>query len=169
MKNLLEDLYKLIINETDLYRKLLEVLHEENQIIINSAVEKLHVNNKKKEVLILQIKLLDESCTRVFERIYQQLPETQVPASLREVIESVKEEPSAGLLRSVYSKLISLAQTVKEINSTNDRLIKGSLRAIKSSIAFLVSCSSTSGGPCYENSGQLQASPLIAPMIKKEA
>jgi flagellar biosynthesis/type III secretory pathway chaperone len=105
----------------------------------------------------------------VFERIYQQLPDSQVPASLREVIESLKDEPSAGLLRSVYSKLISIAQTVKEINSTNDSLIKGSLRAIKSSIAFLVSCTSTSGGPCYENSGQIQSQSLIPPMIKEEA
>ncbi len=168
MKKLLEDLYKIIIKETDLYKSLLNVLHEENQIILNSSVEKLHTNNKKKEVLILQIKLLDETCIRILEKIHHELPGQQVlPPSLKQIIESMKE-PAASPMKTVYSKLLSIAQTVKEINTANDRLIKGSLRAIKSSISFLLSCAST-GSPFYENNGQLKTDNFVKPVLKEEA
>ena len=167
VKKLLEDLQKLIAEQTYLYKKLLSVLKEENEIILSSSVDELNKNNKKKEVVILQIRLLDESCTKLLEKICQGAPENINPPFFPKLMEIIKE-PYSTPLKSGYSKLVSLAQAVKKINTDNERLIKGSLRAIRSSISFLTACVS-SGGPFYENRGQLKTDNVVMQMFEKEA
>ena len=167
MKDLLEDLQKLIDEQIDLYKNLLLVLEKENKIILSSSVDELNRNNKKKEVLLLQIKLLDESCKKLLEKISQELPGNIDLPSFPKIIQSIKE-PYFTPLKTGYSKLVSLAKAVKKINTDNERLIKGSLRAIRSSISFLTACA-TSGGPFYENRGQLKTDNVVMQMFEKEA
>jgi flagellar biosynthesis/type III secretory pathway chaperone len=167
MIKLLDDLSKTLTNQTDLYTNLLNTLHDEKCIILNSSVSELHLNNKKKDVLILQIKLLDESCARILEKIHKKLPDQKTTPTLLKILD-VLREPDAGYLKSAYSKLISIAQSVKELNSDNDMLIKGSLRAIKTSLGFLMS-HVPSTGQFYENRGQLKTDNFAGPMLKEEA
>lgn len=167
MKKLVEDLQKIITNQTDLYRKLFSVLCRENEIIQSSSVDDLNRNNKKKDVIILQIKLLDNSCEKLLEKIYKHLSRQPAPLSIHKLIEIIRE-PYITPLKSVYLKLVSVAQTVKEQNTENERLIKGSLRAIKSSISFLLACASFSS-PVYESSGQLKTENIAMTVLKEEA
>jgi len=167
MKNLLEDLQKLIAEQIDLYKKLLLILKKENKIILSSSVDELNVNNKKKEVLLLQIKLLDESCVKLLEKVSQGLPESIDITSIPKLIKAVKE-PYFTPLKFGYSKLLSLAKAVKNTNIDNERIIKGSLRAIRSSISFLMTCASSSG-PFYENRGQLKTDNAMMQIFEKEA
>ncbi len=167
MMKLLEDLQNLIRNQTELYTKLLDILRRENEIILDSAVDDLFANNKKKEVLILQIKLLDESCEQILEKIYTKVKNFEGKPTLIHLIKILKE-PHKAPLKAGYSKLIAIAQSVKELNADNERLIHGSLRAIKSSISFLVSCA-TSGGPIYENNGQYKTNKMVRSMLREEA
>lgn len=167
MERLMDDLNKLILNQIEFYEKLLEVLHKENEIILSSSVEDLASNNKKKEVVVLQIKLLDESCRQLVEKIYQAKSIEHLESSLPHLME-VLDNSGENQLRPVYTKLVQIAQKVKETNGYNESLIKGSLRAIKSSISFLVSCAS-SGTPTYENSGQLRSDQMVRSLLSEEA
>lgn len=166
MKNLLEDLQKLIAEQINLYKKLLLVLKKENEIILSSSVDELNKNNKKKEVIILQIKLVDESSTKLLEKISQKPTENIDLPPFSKLMETIKE-PYFTPLKSDYSKLVSLVQAVKKINTDNERLIKGSLRAIRGSISFLMACAST-GGPLYENRGQLKTDSVVMQRFEKE-
>ncbi|MFC1591863.1 flagellar protein FlgN [Thermodesulfobacteriota bacterium] len=169
MKQLLDDLIKLIQNQTELYKKLLEVLQDENDIIVSSSLAELTANNKKKEVVILQIKLLDESCTKLVETIFSRLPfsRPEGPDAIRLLIDKLKK-PHQQTLADFYNKLIAVVRDVKEVNSYNERMIKGSLRAIKSTISFL-SSAAIGGAPIYENSGQMRMDKVVRPMLREEA
>ncbi|MEI6128314.1 MAG: flagellar protein FlgN, partial [Pseudomonadota bacterium] len=126
MKSLLDDLLKLLHKQVDLYKNLLAVLNKENEIILSASVEALSLNNKKKEVVILQIKLLDESCLKLVDKIYQKMPRPAGSPSLADLIEQ-SSLPSMAPLKSCYATLLSVARSVRELNIINERLIKGSL------------------------------------------
>jgi len=167
MHTLLDDLQKLLQKQTDLYKKLLSVLRAEHEIILNSSVDDLHTNNKKKEVVILQIKLLDESCEKILEKIYQKLPAGSSFHSLSDFIEH-HQHPSLSPLQGCHAALLAIVHSVKDLNASNERLIKGSLRAIVSSITFLASKSCTAS-PFYKNTGHLAIDAIPQIMLSEEA
>lgn len=167
MKQQLDDLQKLIQDQTELYERLLAVLREENGLIVSSSVDALTGCNKKKEVLILHIKLHDESFAKLIEKIYYRVSGRKETPSLSALI-GMLDEPYRTRLESAYSQLKRMIHEVKELNSHNERIIKGALRTIKSSISFLVSCAS-SGSPVYQNSGQIKTESISRPLFSKEA
>jgi len=167
MNTLMEDLRKLIAKQIVQYKKLLIVLRKEKEIIINSSIDELHTNNKKKEVVILQIKLLDETCLKVLEKIYDIIPTLSGQPSLSSIPEMI-QEPHFELLSPAYTHLISLVRSAKTLNSDNERLMKGSLRVIKSSISFLMSCATSPKGSLYENSGQIKTENVGMQLFESE-
>jgi flagellar biosynthesis/type III secretory pathway chaperone len=167
MNVLLDDLQKLLRQQIDIYKKLFFVLRRENEIILSSSVDDLNNNNKKKEVVILQIKLLDESCAKVIEKIYRHIPDASDPPTLAHLV-TLHDDPAIQPVKSCYATLLGVARKVRELNTANERLIKGSLRAIMSSISFLTQCAA-SGSPCYENSGQLKLQAVTQPLLSEEA
>ncbi|MCP4716015.1 MAG: flagellar protein FlgN [Deltaproteobacteria bacterium] len=167
MNNLLDDLHKLLTDQTKLYRSLHGVLQQESSCISSSALDDLQENNKKKEVIVLQIQLLDESCSQLLEAIYLHLPHQPEPPSLNNLIGLVNE-PDSRPLQLRHEKLLSMARAVKELNCDNENRITGALRAIKGSISFLMSFA-TDAQPCYESTGMIKQQPALAPLLSKEA
>lgn len=167
MTKLLDNLVKIISKQTDLYRLLLDILLNEHEIILSSSVEELGRNNKKKEVVILQIKLLDESCCKVVEKAKQDFHICRDSDSISNILDSL--DGSCCLPAwTAYARLVSLAHEVKRLNIENESLIKGSLRAIKSSMSFLVACASASNS-CYVSSGQMRSEQVTMSLLNEEA
>jgi len=166
MKKLLDDLCKLIVKQTDLYAALRETLEREREIILSSSVEELGRSNKKKEVVILQIKLLDESCSLILEGTGHNSYCSGEVGSLSRILESI-DHPDCLPAKSAYARLGAVVQEVKRLNIENDRLIRGSLRAIKSSISFLVACASAANA-CYESSGQMRNEQITMTLLNEE-
>jgi len=166
MELLLDDLQKLLHKQIDLYKKLYLILRREHNIILSASIDDLHANNKKKEVAILQIKLLDESCAKLIEKLCRH--QQGSPAELIEQLLSRDDNPQVEPLRTSYATLRSVVRKVRELNTSNERLIRGSLRAIMSSISFLTQCAE-SGIPCYENSGQLKLQTMAPALLREEA
>ena len=163
----MDDLCKLILQEKDLYTQMLGVLSRERESIVSSSVDELTVNNKEKDVLLLQIRLLDETCDNILEKLYRSLSGHNGTPSIANLLDLLEPEQSIPL-RSGYSRLIDLARQVKEANRDNERMIKGSLRALRSSISFLLSCTQP-GRPCYESTGQLKNGGISLSLFNKEA
>lgn len=167
MQPLLEDLHHLLQKQVDLYTKLSLILRREHEIILSASLDDLHVNNKKKEVVVLQIKLLDESCAKVIEKLCCGMIQPQGAAAL-DLLLARDDHPSARPVRACYETLRAIIRKVRELNAANERLIKGSLRAIMSSISFLTQCAE-SGIPCYESSGQLKLQAMAPTLLREEA
>ncbi len=167
MHELLENLEKIISKLTEQYHALHAILIRENDIIRRSSIDELHENNKKKEVTLLQIRLLEESNTNILDRIYKQLPRTDETPSVVHLA-GLMRDPHGSRIRSAYESLLFVAKTVKEINENNEQLIHGSLRAVKSSISYLIACAST-GNPMYEKGGALKTERIARPILSEEA
>jgi flagellar biosynthesis/type III secretory pathway chaperone len=167
MNTVLADLTKLVGRQTDLYRQLLDILRSEHQILLSASVEDLYVNNKKKDVVVLQIKLLDESSSQLIRSICRRLTNSASAETLPDLI-PLLPEPHRAHVEADYSLLRSLAQSVKDINRDNEQLLHGALRVIQSSISFLVGCASR-GKPVYQNSGRFRTEAMVGPLLSEEA
>jgi len=167
MQPLLDDLHHLLQKQIDLYTKLSLILRREHEIILSASISDLSLNNKKKEVVILQIRLLDESCAKVIARLCRDTAGAEDAAALDRVLAHA-DDPAAKPVRNCYEALRAVIRKVRELNSANERLIRGSLRAIMSSISFLTQCAE-SGVPCYESSGQLKLQTMAPALLREEA
>ncbi|MCX8043190.1 MAG: flagellar protein FlgN [Desulfobacterota bacterium] len=167
MQALLDDLHKLLHKQIDLYSLLYGILRREHDIILSASIDDLHANNKKKEVVILQIKLLDESCAKVIEKLSRHDPQVDGLDAFERLL-ARNDDPHIADVRSSYCALRSVVRDVRELNAANERLIKGSLRAIMSSISFLTQCAE-SGVPCYESNGQLKVHNMAPTLLREEA
>ncbi len=167
MRQLLEDLHKLLDEQSMLYKTLITVLKSEQNVVRNFSIEDLYKNNKEKEVLILQIKFLDESCEKLYDRICRDMSLNIDPPCLSELIEKLNE-PYRAKLEYAHTKLSRLAQNAKEINSGNENIIQGSLRAIKNSLSFLMSFAGESE-TTYKNSGTFQPQTITPSFLSEEA
>ena len=167
MKILLEDLQKLLLSEIENYQKLYSTLQQEKKLILDASIDELNRNNKKKEVIILQIKLLDEACLNLLNTLRKKIPGNSGSTSFTEVLDKV-HDPQYTSLKKVHAKLLKLAHAVKEHNSENQRLIGANLRIVRGSLSFLTSLV-TSGNTFYEGRGQLKQDNIVRPMLREEA
>jgi flagellar biosynthesis/type III secretory pathway chaperone len=167
MNAVLADLSKLIDRQTGLYEQLLTILRAEHDIILASSLDALHANNKKKDVVILQIKLLDESSGQLIRSLCRRLAGCDSASTLPELI-LLLNETCRTQVEADYARLRSLAQRVRELNRDNERLLHGALRVIQSSISYLVGCASR-GKPVYQNSGRFNMEAMVGPLLSEEA
>jgi flagellar biosynthesis/type III secretory pathway chaperone len=159
-------LQEVLSDQNSLYKELFFLLHEEKELIKNSSIDQLLENNRKKDEVILQISSLEEICVNTVEQINNKVPVDKRPVTLSQIIRSIKN-PRLNTLKNTYSDLISLVNSVKEINEENKMYINGSLRAVQGSISFLVSCAKA-GTPFYEKGGHLKSESLTRSMISEE-
>lgn len=159
-------LQKVLSDQITHYKELFVLLHEEKELIKDSSIDKLLENNRKKDEEILIISSLEENCVNIIEKINNKIPIDKRPITLSQIIKSIKN-PRLNDLKNTYSELISLVNSVKEINEENKMYINGSLRAVQGSISFLVSCAKA-GTPFYEKGGHLKSENLTSAMISEE-
>ncbi len=159
-------LQKILYDQIFSYKELFVLLHEATELIKNSSIDNLLENNRKKDEEILQISSLEENCVNIIEKINNKVPIDKRPLTLSQIIKSIKN-PRLNDLKNTYSELISLVNSVKQINEENKMYINGSLRAVQGSISFLVSCAKA-GTPFYEKGGQLKSENLTSAMISEE-
>jgi hypothetical protein len=166
VNKLLDDLHNMLCKEANYYNELLMRLQEERRIIYElSSPDVLNENNKKKEVILLQIRLLEESRRKLLSDISQNLFRSPQEITISQIIKNAKE-PHLSLLMSSYSKLKSLAQAVNEFNNNNAYLIKQSLRIIQGSLSFLVS--SAKATPLYQRTGKMRSDFVPPTMFQRE-
>lgn len=159
-------LEKILIDQTSCYKELFVLLHEEKELIKNSSIDNLQKNNRKKDEVIHQISSLDENCVSIIEQINNNVPIDKRPITLSRIIRSIKT-PRLNTLKNTYADLMSLVNSVKELNEENKMYINGSLRAVQGSISFLVSCAK-GWTPFYEKGGHLRSENLTSAMISEE-
>ena len=153
MNELLEKFLALLEGETCLYESLLSVLQKEKRAVVNSALNDLNETVKEKENLALKIRILEEERIRTTEKLANSLGYPSHPLTLTDLSELV-EEPYATRLGESRSILLSLTQSIQEINQSNRGLLSHSLELVKGSISLLNNLMHSN--PVYYRSGQVQ-------------
>jgi len=153
MDSLLTKLLGLLEEETGLYRSLLFLLQEEKRAVSASALEDLTDAGKEKENQILKIRILEEQRVRMIEGLADRMGRSFRDLTLSRLIRTV-DEPFATRLTDCRSNLISLVQSIRELNESNGAQIEHSLGLVRGSLALLNNI--IPSNPVYHRTGTLQ-------------
>lgn len=112
-----------------IYRSLLLVVRQEKDILISANLDDLNENNKTKESVLLQARLLEKERIQILVNIIEQEKIENKNISLLELatyLQGVQGEK----LRNLNAVLELLIKRVREINTQNETLIQSALKNI---------------------------------------
>jgi len=149
----LEKLIGLLEEETSLYGYIVSVLQQEKKAIVASELEALNETAKKKESLLLKIRILDEERTKILEKLGGFLGYPSNDMTLRKISQLV-EKPHSIRLNNCYSNLLALTQTIQDLNRGNKALIVHSLEIVRDSLSILTNL--LPSNPLYYQTGEIK-------------
>ncbi len=130
----LERIKSVIIEQISGYRALLELLQKERLYLLNFDAQGVESVSKEKDVAIIRLRLIEEERIRLINK-YLSENNLRCEFTLQKLIELTGDN-NLNILRM---QLISLMQSIEELNSFNMILIGRSLNFVKHSMAFLES------------------------------
>ncbi len=133
-----DELIRILNEELRCYRRLLEILGREKDAIVSFKPALLEEIAKNKDTLTLQLRLLEDERRRLVKELSRQY---STGTSLSELYDATGDRE---FLR-IRSELVSLLQSIEELNEINRIFIDRATLHLKTSTAFLQSVSSFSG------------------------
>lgn len=121
-------------------RELLELLQREKVCLLDLHLSGLEAITKEKDVLVLKLRLLEEERTRLLDCLQTEMPQGSLnPETFPETLtlQRLAEITGESDFMDLRSKLISLSQSIKELNGSNKIMIDRTLAFLKKSSAFL--------------------------------
>lgn len=114
------------------YRELIDLLRKEKECLINLDTTGIENVYKEKDTVILKLKLLDEERINLLKRLSQE-------NNIKEEMTLLRLYKLTGdeKLKHMRLQLISMLQSIEELNEFNGILIERSLNFIRNSLAFL--------------------------------
>lgn len=134
-----------ILNEqVGSYRLLLDLLQRERACLRDFRPECVEELAKEKDTLVLRLKLLEEERLRLVGKF---LSESSLRGSPEELsLEKLYELTGDSGFRDIRSKLLSLLQSIEELNAFNRMLIDRSLHYVQGTASLFGSASRHQGG-----------------------
>ncbi|NWF97430.1 MAG: flagellar protein FlgN [Nitrospirae bacterium] len=130
----LENIKSILIEQINGYRFLLELLQKERLYLLNFDAQGVEAVSKEKDVAIIRLRLIEEERIRLINK-YLSENNLRCEFTLQKLIELTGDN-NLSILRM---QLISLMQSIEELNSFNMILIGRSLNFVRHSMAFLES------------------------------
>jgi hypothetical protein len=130
----LDKIKNLLVEQITSYRSLLDLLQRERESLVRLDAGGVEAISKEKDTVIIRLRLIEEERIRLVGKF---LAENHLASnlSLQRIVEITGDE-SLQILRL---QLVSLLQSIEELNAFNMVLIGRSLNFIKHSMAFLES------------------------------
>jgi hypothetical protein len=138
--DLLETIQKVLVEQVQGCRLLLELLQREKICLINLQMGELEALTKEKDILVLKLRLLEEERGRLIDRfVFENFSELPAEGSAFQKISLLKLAELTGepIFLEIRSKLISLSQGIKELNDLNKVMIDRTLGFLKKNTQFL--------------------------------
>lgn len=123
--------------EAALYKELISVLQKETQDLVGRDYKALYDTAARKETLVLRIQAMGAARARLFNEAAESLGMDKKGINLSSIISAITDGSEKRSLKGLQEKLISLADTIKELNSVNALVVKGSLDNIIKTLSFL--------------------------------
>jgi flagellar biosynthesis/type III secretory pathway chaperone len=131
---IIESIKNILVEQINNYRLLLELLQKEKECLININPKGIEDISKEKDTIILKLRLLEEERIRLIDKFSAQ-NNTNEKINLQRLYEITKDED----LHTIRLQLISLLQSIQELNTFNMILINRSLSFVRKSTSFLES------------------------------
>ncbi|MBI4764766.1 MAG: flagellar protein FlgN [Deltaproteobacteria bacterium] len=137
---LLEAIKKILVEQVQGCRLLLELLQREKICLVNLQMDEIEALTKEKDILVLKLRLLEEERGRLLDRFalenFSDLPD-QGPAIQKIGLLKLSELTGDIIFQEIRSKLVSLSQGIKELNDLNRVMIDRTLGFLKKNNQFL--------------------------------
>ncbi len=168
MNTLLDSLSEILKEIVENYSLLLDIFQRERQFIIENSLHRLHDCIKQKETVILKLKMLEDSRISVTDKLA-----TFIRAASREpraanitlsYLSDSTSEPYSSKFKSYRSRLLSLVQSIRDVNRENKGFIEMSMDTIRESFKFLNDI--TNPRPTYLSSGAVHSQVQRGRMVK---
>jgi hypothetical protein len=137
---LLETIKKVLFEQVQGCRLLLELLQREKICLVNLQMDGIEALAKEKDILVLKLKLLEEERVRLLDRfVFENFPDLpdEGPSSQKINILKLAEITGETIFEEIRSKLISLSQGIKELNDLNRTMIDRTLSFLNKNTNFL--------------------------------
>lgn len=131
---IIESIKNILIEQINNYRSLLELLQKEKECLIDINPRGVEEISKEKDTTILKLRLLEEERIRLIDKFSAQNRMNE-KINLQRLYEMTKDED----LHTIRLQLISLLQSIQELNTFNMILINRSLNFVRQSTSFLES------------------------------
>lgn len=149
---MLDDLLKILREETSVYGVVLNLAEKEKDAIVESNLDALRTATDQKASLFTRIQDLETERQTLMEELGGVLGRPGQELSLRKLIRGA-EEPHTSQLKDCRSHLLRLAASISEINAQNRALITHHLRLVRSSLSFLNNL--TVSSTVYHSTGKM--------------
>ncbi len=125
-----------LVKETAFYEELVSVLHKENEDLADRDYRALYETVCKKEHLIVHIQKMEKLRLRLIREAVAALGMPAEEVNISGIIK--KADQSLGdKLEEQLSKIISIAESIKEINRVNGFIVEGCLDNVNKTLGFL--------------------------------
>ena len=152
METIFEKFTELLEKECGLYGSLLEILQTEKEALVGSRIEELQEILKVKENLLLKIRILEDQRHRSLRKIAELLELKAQDVTLKR-LSNIIGEPHSSKLKNCSSKLLSIAQSIQEINNSNRSLLIHSIELVRGSMNLFMNIMPSS--QVYKRNGSM--------------
>lgn len=171
MNTLLDNLSEVLRELVEGYSALVDLLQRERRFIIENSLNELHDCIKQKETMILKLKMLEDSRVAITDKLADLFKSSIVnrqssivnPVTLSYISDSTVE-PYSSIFKNYRSKLLSLTQTIRDVNRENKNFIEVSMDTLKESFKFLNDMANPR--PIYLSSGVVHSQVQRGRMVK---
>jgi flagellar biosynthesis/type III secretory pathway chaperone len=136
MEEILRKFIDLLEKESGIYFSLLEIMQSEKVALVESRIGELQEIIKVKENLLLKIRILDEQRHKELKGIAELLETNSQDLTLR-ILSEMVNEPYSSQLKDSSSKLLSVTQSIEELNNSNRSLLNHSIELVRGSLNLL--------------------------------
>lgn len=130
----IDTIKNIIVEQIKSYRLLLDMLQRERECLINLDAKGVETISKEKDTIVLRLRLIEEERLRLVHKFSTENKLTGEVGLQR--LADVTGDDAFQILRP---QLVSLLQSIEELNTFNMVLIGRSLHFIKNSMVFLES------------------------------
>jgi len=152
MEQLLNRLLMLLLDEVGLYKSLYDVYQEERQALLAFELDGITETSKKKENLILKVKILEEQRTHIVHQLSENLGQPASDLSITRLAEKVDIRYSYKL-STLGAELSAVLEEIGALHHANRSLITHSQGLVSDSLAFL--SNNLTPDPVYRRDGRV--------------
>ncbi|HMK50629.1 MAG TPA: flagellar protein FlgN [Thermodesulfovibrionales bacterium] len=132
--NTLDRIKDILVEQINGYRILLDLLQKERESVLSLDTNRVESISKEKDTVIIRLRLTEDERVRLLDKF---AAENNLPRnfSLQSLIETTGDDG----LEILRMQLVSLVQSIDELNKFNMVLIGRSLNFVRHSMAFFES------------------------------
>jgi flagellar biosynthesis/type III secretory pathway chaperone len=165
MQTRLKELRELLMEETAVYRELLNTIQTERLGLLKSDLHLLEAAGVQKETLLDHLRELENRRLELLSRLAGLIGEPSRGLSLKRLCDRVPKG-EAGQLQVCRRQLTSEIRKVRAANRENGQMLVHSLELIRGSFDFLHRL--TDGHPIYFRQGCIRQRPLAGRLLRNQ-